>query len=222
MCFQIRSSTIFSACFSLVISFISAEYFQSSEFINALLTFGVFIAAYIVVFFIFRLIANYLDKLYYNLRRHGTKMDVYQIKEIIDDFDHIACDNNLIVKEYIEKYPSGQDKSVQTFLFFEILYYSKVSAEKTLSVINYPDSCINTMTKRSGIDLFRIYNQLTMLESAQVRHRRRLPTERPPLGGQILPTRRPRQANFTKCLCQNPGGVRRKAGEDDRRSKKRD
>ena len=50
----------------------------------------------------------------------------------------------------------------------------------------------------------------------QVRHRRHLPAERPPLGGQILAQRCRRQTDSAECVCEDQGGVRGKAGEDDR------
>lgn len=53
-------------------------------------------------------------------------------------------------------------------------------------------------------------------EAPQVRHRLRLPDQRPPLGGQIFPSRPRRQAHPQECLRPHQRGMRGKAGSHDR------
>lgn len=152
------SSTIFSACFSLVITYISEELTT-----NTILIFALFLVAYIAAFILYRFLLQKFRKIYYNTKRHGKEIKRYEIKELLDNFDHIACDNNLAAKKFLEQYKQEKTLELSTFEFYELLYYAKVSAEKTMSILEHSDCCINTLSNISRIDLHRIYNQLNML-----------------------------------------------------------
>lgn len=152
------SSTIFSACFSLVISYISHELS-----LNSLITFVIFICAYILTYFAYKTVLKKARSFIYNTNRHGGTPDRRRVKEIIDKFDHVACDNNLIAKDFILRYEAEQDICLSTFDFYEIYYYAKVSAETIMLVLDNADVCINTLHESTRIDLHRIYNQLEML-----------------------------------------------------------
>ena len=152
------SSTIFSACVSLVIAYISEEFTT-----NTFLIFVLFLVAYPVAFLTYKFLLQKCRKAYYNTKRHGNKIKKSEIKELLDNFDHIACDNNLVAKKFLEQYEQEDQLELRTFEFYELLYYAKVSAEKTMSILEHSNSCINTLSNSSRIDLHRIYNQLNML-----------------------------------------------------------
>lgn len=152
------SSTIFSACFSLVTTYVSEG--TNASRMNI---FVQFVIAYIVAFFVYKYVAKKIRKIYYHLKRHGGSTDNQEIKELIDNFDHIACDNNLIAREFMQKYQSENELCLSTFEFYELYYYAKVSAETTLSVLDHANTCVNTLSDSSRVDLHRIYNQLSML-----------------------------------------------------------
>lgn len=161
------SSTIFSACFSLVTAYVG-----NGPGASRIKIFLQFIVAYIVAFFVYKYLAQKIRKVYYNTRRHGGLANSRETKERIDNFDHIACDNNLIAKEFKQKYenvPKGTEADFQlsTFEFYELYYYTKTSAEATLSILDYADTCVNTLSEKSRVDLHRIYNQLDMLCTAK-------------------------------------------------------
>lgn len=161
------SSTVFSACFSLVISFLSQEFINQGKIIKGIITFILFIAAYIIAYLLYKRISNIIDKICYNVRHHGTGMTEREAKELIDDFDHIACDNNLVGKEFIKNYKREKDADLKEFDFYELYYYIKVSADLTLDVLSHSDLCVNTLTTSTGVDIHRLYNQLNMLISAR-------------------------------------------------------
>lgn len=152
------SSTIFSACFSIVTTFVSQE-----NDLNGYLIFVLFIIAYIVAFFTYKVVSGKIRTIYYNTKRHGGSANSRKVKELIDNFDHIACDNNLIARVFLNEYKTEGELCLSTFEFYELFYYARVSAETTLSVLENADSCINTLSESSRVDLHRIYNQLNML-----------------------------------------------------------
>ena len=87
------------------------------------------------------------------------------IKQLIDDFDHIACDNILISQNFIEAYFNDNTSSnLKEFYFYEIIYYTNVSLAKINSITLYKDRCIgNNETSGKKIHLYRLGNALSML-----------------------------------------------------------
>lgn len=161
------SSTVFSACFSLVVSFLSQEFINQEKIIKGIIIFALFIVAYIIAYFLYKRISSIIEKICYNVKHHGTEMTERKVKELIDDFDHIACDNNLVGKEFIKNYKREKDLDLKEFYFYELYYYIKVSTDLTLDILSHSDLCINTLTVSTGVDLHRLYNQLHMLISAK-------------------------------------------------------
>lgn len=156
------SSTIFSASFSLVITYVGKE-----NGVNGLIQFVIFSVAYIIAFFAYRWLLKKARVWYHDSKRHGGAPSSREIKELIDNFDHIACDNNLIVRSFMHQYESESVLCLGTFEFYELLYYATVSANTTLSILDHSDTCINTLDEISRVDLHRIYNQLDMLKEAK-------------------------------------------------------
>lgn len=161
------ASAIFSSCFSLAVSFVSSKFIKEDKFITALFIFLLFVFVYIVAYLLYKKISSWLEKTSYNLKRHKTKLSKREVKEYIDNFDHIACDNNLLGKEFIKKYNSEKDTDLKAFDFYELYYYTKVSADITLDILEHSALCVNTLKTSTKVDLYRIYNQLNMLKKAK-------------------------------------------------------
>lgn len=152
------TSTIFSACLSLVTAYVSSQTKGS-----AIVTFILFVIAYVIAFFVYKFVSKTSRIIYYNLKRHGGSLNNREIKELVDNFDHIACDNNLVAREFMHHYKQQNELCLSTFEFYELYYYAKVSADITMSVLDHAGTCVNTLSDSSRVDLHRIYNQLNML-----------------------------------------------------------
>lgn len=98
------------------------------------------------------------------LKKYKRKTSAIEIKEIIDSFDHIACDNVLVAKEFMQHFDSQSDLELSTFYYFEIIYYAKTAAKKALKILNNSNNCINSKDKTDAIDLFRIKNLCVILK----------------------------------------------------------
>lgn len=122
---------------------------------------------YAVLFFLSKWFFKKVESLVYNTKHHGSQLSRSQIKEIVDNFDHIACDNNLIAKGFIRSYKNETDADLREFDFYELYYYIDVATKNTQLVVSNSEACINTLSKTTVVDLHRIYNQLDMLDSAK-------------------------------------------------------
>ena len=162
------TSNVFSACSSLLVAFLSHEYINQNHNHQAIITFVAFVVAYILSFFIFKLVSKVFRSISYNLQHHGTGLSENEAKELVDDFDHIACDNNLVGKMFLRSYITETDKDIKEYEFYEILYYVNVSANISLRILDNSDTCVNTMDKVTAVDLHRIYDQYDMLCAARV------------------------------------------------------
>ena len=149
------TNNIFSACCSLLVSFLAYNYFAQNTPKKVIIPFLLFIIAYIIAYWASHWIIKGLSSAKYNLKHHGQTLTNLEAKELVDDFDHIACDNNLIGKLFTRAFESEKDVDV------------KVSSDITLRVLENSKLCINTLEKTSAVDLHRIYNQLDMLTTAK-------------------------------------------------------
>lgn len=161
------TSTIFSACCSLVIAFLSHAYINQDNSCKTILSFLLFIAAYIAAYFISRFLSKIIEAIIYNLKHHGSQLTEREVKELIDDFYHIACDNNLIGKVFSKSFEAEKDVDIKEYEFYELYYYVNVSADITLRILENASSCINTLQRVNAVDLHRLYNQLDMLMTAK-------------------------------------------------------
>lgn len=134
---------------------------------EAVILLGVFIVAYIGAYYLSHYIKKWLGTAAYNIKHHGQKLTDLEAKELVDDFDHIACDNNLVGKLFTKAFNSEKDKDIKEYEFYELYYYVNVSSEITLRILENADLCINTLDKVTAVDLHRIYNQLDMLTTAK-------------------------------------------------------
>lgn len=81
------------------------------------------------------------------------------------DFDHIACDNILISKNFIMAYEDSKtSENLKEFYFYEIIYYTKVSLDIIHKLLVNKNKCINDKEHTNRIHLFRLENSLNMLE----------------------------------------------------------
>jgi len=159
-------SAIFSASCSLLIAFLSHSYIEQDEVSKAVICFIAFIVVYIAAYFLSKFASKLVTKIFYNIKRHGAKLSEIEIKGLVDDFDHIACDNNLVGKRCIQAIENETDKSTKEYDFYEVYYYVKVAADITSSILANSDVCVNTLTKSTRISLSRLYNQLRMMKCA--------------------------------------------------------
>ena len=149
-------STVFSACTSLAITTISVNFIQAKELTKGILALAIYLLAYSIVYLCYKRVVKFSTRLHYNIKRHDTSSTAIDIKEAIDDFDHIACDNVLLAKEFIKKYEKEKDFAIKEFYFYETIYYLKVSIRMTLRVVE--KDCINTTERTTNVDLFRVVN----------------------------------------------------------------
>lgn len=160
-------SAVFSAASSIVIGYLTDFLCDSKNFFGVILGFLSFVIIYLLVYFASKKFIKYVHNYTYNNAIHGKNISQEKIKEIIDDFDHIVCDNNLNVKIYIEAFDAEKDNQLKEFIFYEIYYYTNVAAQKTSLVMKYNSECLNSLYKNSAIDVFRVDNQLNMMNSAK-------------------------------------------------------
>lgn len=161
------TSNIFSACSSLLVSFLTYSHIQNHNYKMALLLFAIFISTYVIAYYASKIVTKKVTGIVYNLKHHQQKISEREAKEIVDDFDHIACDNNLIGKVFARAYNKETDIDIKEYEFYELYYYIRVSAQLTRKVLENRDICVNTMEYVKGIDLYRLYNQLDMLKTAR-------------------------------------------------------
>ena len=159
-------SAIFSASCSLLIAFLSHSYIEQDKVDKAVLCFVAFIVVYITAYFLSKCASKLVTKISYNIKRHGAKLSEIEVKELVDNFDHIACDNNLVGKRCIQAIGHETDKSIKEDVFYEVYYYVKVEADITSSILENSDACVNTLTKSTRVSLPRLYNQVRMMKCA--------------------------------------------------------
>lgn len=161
------TNNIFSACCSLVIAFLAHNYINQNNPHKAILSFSLFIVAYIVAYYASHYITKIAESIAYNRKHHGQGLTELEAKELVDDFDHIACDNNLVGKLFAKTFLSEPDIDIKEYEFYELYYYVNVSSDITLRIVENAEFCINTLDKVNAVDLHRLYNQLDMLNTAK-------------------------------------------------------
>ncbi len=159
-------NAIFSASCSLLIAFLSHSYIEQDEVSKTVICFIAFIVVYIAAYFLSKFASKLVTKISYNIKRHGARLSEIEVKGLVDNFDHIACDNNLVGKRCIHAIEHEADKSIKEYDFYEVYYYVKVAADITSSILANSDVCVNTLTKSTRVSLFRLYNQLRMMKCA--------------------------------------------------------
>ncbi len=172
--FDKLTEVIFSSALSLFITYLSEIYFKNGndnycESQNIFVSFFKGIGVYIGLYFLIRLIYNVSRKIFryifYKMLIHSPDVSVQKAKELIDDFDHIAFDNLIISYEFLNKIEESTNSEVRTFYFHEILYYLRISVNKTKEITHRDrrKNCLNIFGNVNGVDIFRLVNAHKMM-----------------------------------------------------------
>lgn len=166
---DIIGGTVTSAFISLLVVYLGHGYVNQNNPWMAVLLLVFSLIVYIVAYFAYKGILKIVRNIYYNTKRHKDAMDQDAIKELIDNFDHIACDNNLVAKGFMSAFDNlggNDDQDIKEFYYYEVLYYTEVAASITQEIVDQEDHCINTLDYKKHVDLHRIINQLDLIEKA--------------------------------------------------------
>lgn len=157
---------IFSAAFSVIGTYLTM-YNECNDGISLkriiMITF-LFLILFFIGMYIFKYGYGLLRRIRNAIKKENMASDA-TIKQLIDDFDHIACDNILISQNFIGAYfDNSTSSNLKEFYFYEIIYYTNVSLAKINSITLYKDRCIdNNETSGKKIHLYRLGNALSML-----------------------------------------------------------
>lgn len=151
------ANTMFSTTASLIATFISTKYIN---LFHPLVNIAIIVVIAVVVYGIAVIMFQKIGKLYYKRiffsKKYSSQIENIRVKQIVDDFDHIACDNILIAYELMKRFES--DIKLNTFYYYEILYYLKSAILKVNKVLDNPELCVNGKDRVTSIDIYRIYN----------------------------------------------------------------
>lgn len=147
--------------------------FISFEFLSMNGVLGVFLK--ILILFLSYLFLKFvvISKIYRYIKTKKEKKDADEkklsepeIKNLIDKFDHIACDGILLSLDFLKKYNASSKKSVdeKRFYLIESFYYYKKAIDITSLIIDNCDYCINNPYKHDGIAHYRLINVYNLLD----------------------------------------------------------
>lgn len=165
--FSLIAGSIFSGSFSILGTYFGIH---GSEFANwgkVVLSSALFSFLFFIGMYIFKgaiLFASFII--------NGAKKEKLpskaKIKEFIDDFDHIACDNILISQNFIEAYHhKNTTNNLKEFYFYEIIYYTKVSIS-IIQKLLVNKNCITDKNNTNRVHLYRLENALKMLNEIYI------------------------------------------------------
>ena len=158
------ASTVVSTPISIIVSwYVDHILCITNIIIEILVVFVSFVFGFLICYNIFLWIYRRFLKIKRSLKKYKRKSTAHEIKEVIDNFDHIACDNILVAKEFMQHFDPQKDKQLSTFYYYEIIYYAKNATDKILIILNNPQNYINSRYKNDAIDLFRIKNICNIL-----------------------------------------------------------
>ena len=162
--FSLGAGSIFSGSFSILGTYFGMCPYRYSNLRRIIQSTGLFVALFIIGLILFKggeLIYAYI----HNARKKEKGPSKEKVKEYIDNFDHIACDNILISKNFIMAYEDSKtSENLKEFYFYEIIYYTKVSLDIIHKLLVNKNKCINDKEHTNRIHLFRLENSLNMLE----------------------------------------------------------
>lgn len=163
--YNLIAGSIFSGSFSILGTYYSINQSNYSLFMNLFIGTLIFIGLFIIGILIYQAIT----KIWRTIRNHFSKEkgpSKVEIKEYIDNFDHIACDNILISQSFMESYQNEEKltQHMKEFYFYEIMYYTKVSMQIINALFVYSHLCINDRHNTNRVHLYRIINILNMID----------------------------------------------------------
>lgn len=162
--FSLIAGSIFSGSFSVLGTYFGIHGNNFNSICKVILSSALFALLFVIgmgLFKFFIFICSYA----YNARKKESLPSKEQIKEYIDDFDHIACDNILISQKFIAAYiRKNTSHNLKEFYFYEIIYYVKVSLSIIQKIITNKEKCINDKEHTNRIYLFRLENSIKMID----------------------------------------------------------
>lgn len=159
----------FSSALSLFLTYLAEMFFTNmqDEPVNVCRIIGLFFLAIIiygVLFFLiskaYSFITTKIKQLLYKNKVHSYERSAIKIKELIDDFDHIAFDHLIVATELIKEVKGSMDVEIGTFCFHEAVYYLKTAVNKTKEITEEDKryDCLNIKGNTNGVDVFRLVN----------------------------------------------------------------
>lgn len=162
------ASTIFSTTFSLIATFVASLYENELPVLkNIFVMLVIFLCGFFVAYTLFLCFLSICKKIRKHYKKYRFNDTGYKVKLVIDEFDHIVCDNILICNDFIEHYNSlvKSDIDMATFDYHEITYYLKTSINKVVTIVSSEDIYINTPNCTNKIDIYRLINLHKMMQN---------------------------------------------------------
>ena len=161
--FSLIAGSIFSGSFSILGTYFGMNTSEYKGAHSILISTTLYVILFIIGFILFQL-GTLVVKYFSNGIKKEKLPSKQKIKEYIDDFDHIACDNILISQNFIKAYEDHATPiNLKEFYFYEIIYYSKVSISIIQKLLSNQDRCINDKNNTNRVHLFRLENSIKML-----------------------------------------------------------
>lgn len=161
--FSLISGSIFSGSFSVLGTYFGMHENKYNAFIEIIITSLLFSVLFIIGMFLFQSIYH-LFRFVVNSTKKENLPNKEKIKEYIDDFDHIACDNILISQNFIESYnDSNISTQLKEFYFYEVIYYTDKSISIISRLFTNESLCINDRNNIDRVHLYRIENAIEMI-----------------------------------------------------------
>ncbi len=161
--FSLIAGSIFSGSFSILGTYFGMRSNEFSSFCRIVISTALFSMLFIIGMGLFKgfiFICSY----FHNASKKEKLPSKAEIKEMIDDFDHIACDNILISQNFIKAYQKKNTPILlKEFYFYEIVYYTNVSLSIIQKLIYNKKFCINDKNNTNRVHLFRLENALSMI-----------------------------------------------------------
>lgn len=156
--------SVFSGSFSILATYYGTYTSETMGLHKMVIVTLFYISFFIIGMLLFSLVRHLIEYIF-NAKKKEKQPSKQEIKEYIDDFDHIACDNILISQEFIKVYNDNETPApLKEFYYYEIAYYTKVSLTIIQKLIVNKNLCINDRENTDRIHLFRLKNALFMIE----------------------------------------------------------
>lgn len=162
--YSMVTGSIFSGLFSILGTYFGMHENEFSKWQAVIIV----LIGYIVLFglgmYIYNVIKLFM-KFIINLGRREKLSSEKEAKDIINQFDDIACDNILISQNFIEAYSdTNASDDLKEFYFYETIYYTKVSVNIINKLIINKRKCIGDSGSTNKVQLFRLENSLKMIK----------------------------------------------------------
>ncbi len=162
--FSLIAGSIFSGSFSILGTYFGLKASEFSSFCRIVISCFLFAILFVIGMCLFKGFI-FIFSYFYNAWKKEKSPSKAKIKEMIDDFDHIACDNILISQNFIKAFQDmDTTKLLKEFYFYEIVYYTNVSLTIIQKLIYNKKFCINDKSNTNRIHLFRLENALSMID----------------------------------------------------------